>query len=284
MSNVIALNNEQLFKSAPSIFASKPWEEVSAKYKFIPTIQVVESLREAGFFPVKAQQSACRIEGKGEFTKHLIRFQRVQDMVDRQAVNPGHFFYAKNGQQEPEVPEIILVNSHDRSSGYQLEAGLFRLVCSNGLTVKSSVLDSVSVRHSGNVQDLVIDGCCRIIDAMPEVLGHVDTMKRIRLDRREQEIFAAAAVQLRYPDDEAGNQTAPIEATKLLRPRRQADTAPDLWSTFNVVQENFIKGGIAGRGTTGKRMSTRAVKSVNEDLRLNKALWTLAEQMAALKA
>jgi hypothetical protein len=280
---MFALSNEQLLKAAPSIFAATPWKDVSERYTFIPTIQIVESLRKEGFFPVRAQQSSSRIESKGEFTKHMIRFQRIQDMVDHQAVNPGHHFYNKHNEQEPEVPEIILVNSHDRSSGYQLEAGLFRLVCSNGLTVKSSDLGSISVRHSGNVTDQVIDGCCRLIEEMPQVLGHVDRMKHIRLDRQEQEIFAAAAVQLRYPNAEDGTKTAPIEPDSLLRIRRAVDKASDLWTTFNTIQENFIKGGVAGRGTTGKRMHTRAVKSVNEDLRLNKALWLLAEQMAVLK-
>lgn len=279
-----ALSNDQLMKYAPSIFATSAWNGVSDRYAFIPTIEVVEGLRREGFMPVRAQQSACRVEGKEAYTKHMIRFQRAQDMVDRQAVNPGHHFYAQHGELEPEIPEIVLVNSHDRSSGYQLEAGLFRLKCSNGLTVKSSDLGSISVRHSGNVSDMVIDGCCRIIESMPKVLEHVDTMKRIQLDPREQAIFAAAAVQLRYPNDEDGKYTAPFQPADLLVPRRRDDALPDLWTTFNTVQENFMKGGLRGRGTTGKRMHTRAVNSVNEDLRLNKALWVLAEQMAVLKA
>lgn len=284
MNQVVALSNDQLRKKAPSIFAAAPWLGVSEKYAFVPTIEVVEVLREEGFFPVRAQQSSARIEGKGEFTKHLIRFQRVQDMVDRQVANPGHHFFRKHGQQEPEVAEVVLVNSHDRSSGFQLEAGLFRLVCSNGLTVKSGDLGSISVRHSGDVAGLVIDGCCKIVESMPKVLEHVDTMKRIRLDVHEREIFAASALQLRYPDDAEGNATAPIKAADLLRTKRAEDNGTDLWTTFNKVQENFMVGGIHGKGTTGKRMSTRAIKSVNEDLRLNKALWTLAEEMAKLKA
>lgn len=280
-----ALSNEQLMKVAPSVFATTPWQGVSKQYAFIPTINMVEAMRREGFLPVRAQQSICRIEGKEAFTKHMVRFQRAQDIgVDYQAKNPGHHFYARNGEVEPEIPEIVLVNSHDRSSGYQLDAGLFRLRCSNGLMVKTSDLGSISVRHSGDVSGMVIDGCCRIVEAMPKVLEHVDAMKRIQLDPREQAAFAAAAVQLRYPADEQGASTAPFQAADLLRPRRDADMLPDLWTTFNKVQENFMKGGISGRGTTGKRMSTRAIKSVNEDLRLNKALWMLAEGMAALKA
>lgn len=286
-SQLVALSNDELFKKAPSIFAAEPWGEVSDKYAFIPTIQVVEKMRQEGFFPVRAEQSRSRIEGKGDFTKHMIRFRRAQDLdlsARLQRENPGHHFYEKHGQIAPEMPEIVLVNSHDRSSGYQLEAGLFRFLCSNGLTVKSSDLGAISVRHSGDVAGMVIDGCCRIIEDMPHVLEHVDTMKRVQLDRGEREAFAAAALQLRYPNDAEGNRTAPIDATKLLTVHRAADRTPDLWTTFNTVQENFMKGGLRGTGTKGQRMSTRAIKSVNEDLRLNKALWTLAEEMAKLKA
>lgn len=283
-----ALTIEQLQRATPSVFATQAWTGTSDRYTFIPTIEVVEALIEEGFTPVSAQQSRTRIEGKGDFTKHMLRFQRTQDveaMRDLQRVNPGHHFYEKHGQIAPEYPSIVLTNSHDRSSGYRLDAGLYRVVCSNGLTVQSSDMGSISVRHSGNIKDMVIDGCIKIIQDMPKVLESVDAMKRIELLPEERMIFANAALQLRYPDDaETGLPTAPIKADQLLLPRRTADRKDDLWTTFNTTQENFIKGGLRGRGTTGARTSTRAIKSVTEDSRMNKALWMLAEQMRLLKA
>jgi Domain of unknown function (DUF932) len=124
------MTNEQLAKAAPSIFAQQPWVEVSDKYTFIPTIDVVEAMRAEGFFPVKATQSRSRIEGKGDFTKHLIRFRRegVEDLP-RVVNGNAHFFYAQNGLTAPEFPELVLTNSHDRSSGFQLSAGIYRQVC-----------------------------------------------------------------------------------------------------------------------------------------------------------
>ena len=282
-----AMTNDQLMRVAPSIFAATAWEGVSDRYAFIPTIVVIEALREEGFVPVKANQSRTRIDGKREFTKHMIRFQHVDaqlDLAAAQRANPGHFFYDHHGITAPEIPQIVLVNSHDRSSGYQMCAGLYRLACSNGLMVATQTLESVKVRHGGNAKDMVIEGFARIVDEMPLVLGHVDGMKSIKLDREEQTIFAAAAMELRYPTDDDGKKTAPIKPADLLTPRRVADRSTDLWTTFNTVQENFVKGGIRGVGTTGRRTHTRAVNTVNEDIRLNKALWTLAEQMRALKA
>ena len=259
-----ALDNATLQRVAPSIFAAHPWERVSERYAFIPTIQVVDALRDEGFLPVKAMQSKTRIAGKGDFTKHMIRFRRQQDME----VEKG-----------TELPEIVLVNSHDRSSSYQLSAGIFRLVCSNGMVVKSSNFGDIKIQHTGNIVDRVIEGSYRIIEDMPKVIEQVETMKGIMLGNHEQHAFAKAALELRYPTDEAGNSRSPIEPDQLLRVRRHDDQGNTLWNTFQRVQENFIKGGLRGTGTTGKRTTTRAIKSVTEDVRLNKALWMLAEEL-----
>lgn len=263
------LTNDQLRRAAPSIFATEPWERVSEKYAFIPTIQVVDALRAEGFAPVKAMQSRTRIEGKGEFTKHLIRFRRAQDLE----VVKG-----------AELPEIVLVNSHDRSSSYQLSAGIFRLVCSNGMVVKSSSFGDIKVQHSGNIVDRVVEGSCRIIEDMPRVMEQVEAMKAISLSEPIQQAFAKAALELRYPTDDAGNSRAPIAPEQLLRVRRYDDQTNTLWNTFQRVQENYIKGGLRGMGTTGKRITTRAISSVTEDVRLNKALWMLAEELGKVVA
>jgi len=277
-----ALTNEQIFKTAPSVFATEPWSKVSERYAFIPTINIVEALRDEGFVPVRASQSTSRIEGKSEFTKHMLRFRRESDINAFPSVVNGnaHHFYKNDA---PEVPELVLVNSHDRSSGYQLSAGIFRLVCSNGLVVKSSNFGDISVRHSGNIRDEVIEGSFKIIEQMPIALEAMQVMKTIELNPEERFAFASSAVQLRYPADEAGNPTSPIEPRRLLVPRRSDDNKNDLWTTFNTVQENFMKGGLRGVGKTGKRTTTRKIGSVNEDLRMNKALWMLTEQMAKIK-
>jgi hypothetical protein len=72
----------------------------------------------------------------------------------------------------------------------------------------------------------------------------------------------------------------------MLRPRRFADTSPDLYTTLNVVQENAIRGGLRGVSRqNGRRraVTTRAVTGIDQDVKLNRALWTLAEEMRKLK-
>ena len=66
------------------------------------------------------------------------------------------------------------------------------------------------------------------------------------------------------------------------------DRANDLWTTWNVVQENAIKGGLRGVGRDDlgrpRRVKSRAVNGIDQDIKLNKALWLLGERMAALKS
>jgi len=264
------LSNDRLQAVAPSIFATEPWERMSSRYAFVPTIQVIQGMEANGFFPVDAGQSKTRIAGKSDFTKHMVRFR--------------HSDHLQNFKSE--VPEIVLVNSHDGTSSYQLHVGLFRFVCMNGMIVKASDFGTIFIRHSGNIVDDVIEGSYSIIEEAPKLLERVDGMKSHSLSAYEQLLLAKGASQLRWEDDKSGNSTAPFNAHHLLDPRRsyeQADRAPTLWNTFNNIQENLVKGGIRGHSSTGRRTRTRSIKSVTEDIKLNRQLWALAEGMRAAK-
>lgn len=258
------LSLDQIQRYAPSVLATEAHESRGERYSFIPTIQVVDGLREAGFQPYAIAQTRCRDADKRAHTKHMVRFRKASHLGTDLTV----------GQ---ELPEIVLVNSHDGTSSYQLMSGFYRLVCSNGLVVGRDQ-NEIRIRHSGNVVGDVIDGCTRILDDVQLGMERVERFKGIQLDRAEQHAFASAALALRWDDK------APITETAVLTTRRVQDHSADLWTTFNKVQENLIRGGLRGRGASGSRMTTRAVQGVNENLRLNKALWVLADAMAAHKS
>ena len=201
----------------------------------------------AGFQPFAASQSRTRIEGKREFTKHMLRF-RHQDVAQSLAVGDV-------------VPEIIVVNSHDGACAYKLIAGLYRLVCSNGLMVSDSEIESISVRHTGRVLQDVIEGSYRIVEDTQKSIGTVQKWNQLLLTEGEQSAFAEAAHTLRFADAE-GRKTTPITPAQLLAPRRSEDAGRDLWHLFNRVQENTIAGGLSAiqRDADGRhvrRVSTR---------------------------
>lgn len=257
------LSVDQIARYAPSVLATEAHESRSDRYAYIPTMTVIDGLRKEGFEVYGVGQNRTRIEGKRNFTKHVVRMRHASMLAP------------KVGDS---IAEIILTNSHDGSSGYQLSSGFFRLVCSNGMVVGNAQND-ISVRHSGNVMDNVIEGATRVLDDLQIGMERISQFQGIQLNREEQVVLANAALQLRY-DNPA---EAPIVATSLLTPRRWDDRANDLWSTFNRIQESVIKGGVRGRNANGRRMSTRAVTGVTEDLKLNKALWSLADGMAQIK-
>jgi hypothetical protein len=262
------LTDEQIMRVAPSVFADQPHESRGERYAYIPTSRVVQGLRNEGFVPMAVGQSRTRIPGKRDFTKHMLRFRHnsaVEQIV---------------GQ---EVPEIVLVNSHDGTSSYNLMGGIFRLICSNGMIVGDTTSE-VRVRHSGNILDNVIEGSYSVIEDINRVVPVIDDWKKLSLTYEQRKAYAEAALGLRWDSDDAGNVLAPIGAAALLNTRRYEDRGDSLWTTFNVAQENLIRGGIRGSGSTGKRMTTRAVASVTENVKLNRALWSLTSKMAELAA
>lgn len=260
------MNDGQLYNAAPSIFANQPWHAMSAKYAFIPTIEVVNAMRREGFQPYSALQSRTRIAGKGEFTKHVIRFRDVRNGDGPMVRALGELY-----------PELILTNSHDGLSAYSIDAGLFRKICTNGLTVCEGNYGQIRARHSGDVSD-VIEASYKVVEDFPKVLESVESFSQLRLTAPMQEAFAKEAISLRYEDG-----AAPVTPQQVITPKRTADSDPTLWNTLNTVQEHLVNGGQRGQNpTTGRRAKTRAVNGLSENSRLNKALWRLAEEMRSL--
>lgn len=276
----VPLTLDQLRSIAPSAFATEKHESRSDRFTFIPTVAVIEGMIKAGFQPFAARQSRSRIEGKSEFTKHLIRFRQEGDT----ALVVGDT-----------VKEVVLQNAHDGTSTYQLSEGFWRLVCSNGLMRPEGDLDSIRIPHKGNIIEAVIEGSNRIVSNAGKSILQIEAWRNLSLTAGEQEVFAEAAHTVRFQEPD-GTVKTPITAAQLLAPRRNDDRAtdgwnrpaPDLWRTFNVVQENVIKGGLSARGPRvngqrGRMVTTRTVNGIDQDVKLNRALWQLAERMAELK-
>jgi hypothetical protein len=254
------LTNAEIAAVAPSIVAEAKHDSRSNNYTYIPTVKVIDALRKEGFEPFMVAQSKPKDDDRLGFARHMIRLRHASQV------------------NADEANEIILVNSHDGTSSYQMLAGMFRFVCQNGI-VAGDIVQDVRVPHRGNVIDNVIEGSYRILEEFELIEESWDEMRAIMLSRPEQMVFARSAMALKYDKVEE----APIVPEQLIRPQRSADTSDDLWSTFNRVQEHLIKGGVRGRTARGTRTRTRGINSINDNVKLNTALWTLAESMKALK-
>ncbi|MGK2484914.1 DUF932 domain-containing protein [Escherichia coli] len=255
------LTDDELMQFVPSVFSGDKHESRSERYTYIPTINIINKLRDEGFQPFFACQSRVRDLGRREYSKHMLRLRRE-----------GHI----NGQ---EVPEIILLNSHDGSSSYQMIPGIFRFVCTNGLVCGNN-FGEIRVPHKGDIVGQVIEGAYEVLGVFDKVTDNMEAMKEIHLNSDEQHLFGRAALMVRYEDE---NKT-PVTPEQIITPRRREDKQNDLWTTWQRAQENMIKGGLSGRSASGKNTRTRAITGIDGDIRINKALWVIAEQSRKWKS
>ena len=258
-----ALDNETLYRHVPSIFAREAHDSRSHRYVYVPTIEIVEGLRREGWFPFFAVQAVPRDGERMGHAKHMLRLRR------------------DDGIGKPEAAEVIIVNSHDGTSAYQMFAGMLRFVCTNSM-IAGERFEEVRVPHKGGIQDQIIEGVYTVAEDFPRLIDATEGMKDTRLSSDEQRVLAEASLVARYGEDDS-----PVRPDQIIAPRRREDVGQSLWQTFNVIQENLIRGGISGRRQTAdgriRRSQTRAINGIDQNVGLNRALWTLAEGMQRLK-
>jgi len=249
-----ALSTETLRARVPAAFAPAAHARTSAAYAFISTERVLAALASAGFLPVEARQAARARSPL--HARHLIRLRRRFETI----------------ALRDSIPEILFLNSHDGTSAYQLRVGLYRVICTNGLVVSAGVFPTWRVRHRGDIVADVVQAALEISERFELLAAAVDRMEHTSLDRLQQLDFAAEAVALRFPKDLPGA----VEPSRFLVPRRSEDVGNDLWRTFNVLQENLLRGGIARRSASNRLSRTRRITAIQVDVRLNSGLWEMA--------
>lgn len=257
-----ALTEQTLRSQAPSIFASGPMQGVSSRYTFVPTARIVDGLREHDWVPVDVEEQRIRKEARRGYQKHMIRFRRAEQMQTLDEWNV----------------ELVLLNSHDCGCAYQLHAGIYRRICSNGLVVSEGSFEAIRFRHSKLETDEVVQASFRLIEFVPKIGEQVNRFRSRQLEVRESLDLARHAMLLRYPSVEE----SPVDAETLLKSRRAEDEGTDLWTTMNRVQENLVQGGLSDfhRDRRGRLRSVRALRGIDSKVSLNKGLWGLAEQLA----
>jgi hypothetical protein len=254
------LTPEDLRQRVPAAFAVSAHERTSQSYRFISTERVLNALGEAGFMPVDARQSNPRVASPLH-ARHLIRFRRRVERI----------------QLRDSIAEILLLNSHDASGAYLLRAGLFRVVCLNGLVASAGDFPVWRVAHRGDVVGDVVQGAFEISERFALLASSVERMERTPLEEGQRQEFAAEAIALRFPDGSDGG----VRPAQVLEPRRPEDVGNDLWRTFNTLQSNLLGGGLVRRTASGRLTRTRPIRAIPRDLELNSGLWDLAIARAA---
>jgi hypothetical protein len=242
-----------------------PAPHCSAKYSMLPTIDAIKALSTAGFVPVSARQDAS---GGTEWdteshSRHIVRL-RPLGMEDTPAAK------MKLGV----VPEIIIVNASDASTRFAMDVGLHRLVCSNGL-VAFTVDSRISTVHKHTtIQEVVVRAEAMVKTYRP-LLDQVQRWSKLTLTDKQVTTFAKKALTLRGLSEE-------YDPASLLVVQRKEDEGTALWTVFNRVQENAMRGNAYGvrlrEDGRQQALISRPLSGIAREIEFNKALWALAEE------
>ena len=192
------LSDDQIHRVAPRPSSQTP------RTRAVPSVRLHPHRRRAGRTAQGKGSSPSwwrrptRHADRRDFTKHMIRLRHASQI---------------NGA---EANEIVLLNSHDGTSSYQMLAGMFRFVCSNGLVCGDTAAD-VRIPHKGDVAGSVIEGAYEVLSGFEREGEIREAMRAVTLDEGEAEVFARAALALKYDDPD---KPAPVSESQILMPRR----------------------------------------------------------------
>jgi len=250
------MTQQEIARNIPSVFATAPHSSRSAKYSQVRTDLVLSKLFDAGFGVTSAKQGGSKIEGKADFTKHLIRL--------------------RHHDQKPLVgdvfPEVVVLNSHDGTSAYHVYLGIFRLVCSNGM-VAGTTFSSYRFGHTARLAQDVLEASFEIIGQAAIAHERIETMQAALMSPDDIELFGRAAHALRFGDR---SEVAAVRPVQLLEARRVEDQGASVWEVMNRVQENAMHGRSAITAA-GARIPARRFNEVHASTQFNRDLWDLAE-------
>jgi len=263
LNNNTFLTSPEIKEKASSIFTTTSAPGTSQKYSHISTKQIIDDMEELGWGVVDAKQVRAR-KGEG-FQKHLVVFR-----------NNDLFIEGADGDNV--FPQILLTNSHDGKNAFTFTAGLFRMICENGLVISTQEFENMKIRHYGydfNELQTVIN---TMVEALPLAVESMNKFKQTQLAQEQILEFARKAVQVRFGEEQA--QNIAIDYNALTTATRPEDRGTDLWSVFNVIQEKITQGMFEYQ-SGAKVRKARKIKNFKQDLDLNAKLYELAAEFAA---
>lgn len=242
----MSISLDSLRQRVPAIFTKTPSPKVSNRYSFADSEYYLQKFIDADWFIHSARQVS-----KSEYAPHqvVLRNKDIATVGDL-------------------LPQLIFTNSHNGIKKMTMDTGIYRLVCSNGLVVPTSITQSLSIKHldlGDSTTDTIVNS---FYEKIPIIMNNIDRMRNKILTNDEIDNFTYNALQIRFIN------AVGININDVVKPLRIEDNSDDLWTVFNVVQEKIIRGGI-------KLPSNRHSRPINNfvnDNDINTKLWQLAEQ------
>lgn len=264
------LTEQDIMKTAPSVFQTHSGPRVTKKYRQITTAHMIDSLQNLNWFPVYAQEvKARKVHTKG-FQKHLIKFQNPDLNYSSELLRTNDTLH----------PEILLINSHDGLNAFKFRFGLYRTACINGLIVPMSEFGKFRILHKGEITlDEVEDGVYEYVSNVSPIVDKISLFQQLLLTDKQRTSFGKRALELRY----GSYEDSPLDIEEIITPRREEDEQNNLWSTFNIVQENLMYPERYDlHAKQGSKKRVRPLKGIDASVHFNAGLWNLMSKYATL--
>ena len=254
------LTTEQIKEKAKSVFAEKGSTNTSTKYSHIPTHQIIDDMSKLGWGVIDVKQ--VRARKNDGFQKHLVVFRNNSIVID-------------GADGDTVFPQILLTNSSDGKNAFTFRAGLFRLVCENGLVISTQDFADLKIRHFGYDFEELKKTITSMVEKLPLTVESMNKFKQTQLDEKKIKKFASDALKIRFSEDEM--KRIKIDLNEFTKATRKEDEGSDLWSVFNRIQEKLIGGDFSYSYST-KTRKARKIKNFNQDIELNSKLFSLASE------
>ena len=251
--NINTLSIDEAIKRVPAIGATQASENVSNRYQFVSTRDILTRVNDFGWKITNATS-----QNQSPTAQHRVTLVHENDIGIRQGDG---------------IPRIEMFNSHDRSKRLMFAIGFFRFVCSNGLIIASGPAETIRTKHRFTNDRLteIMDQVGQISGRFPKIMDTINEFKNREMNEAEQVAYAQYAIQGRFnyrPEMPKRFKDTARTTEKLLSVRRDADGGNTTWQVYNRVQENLIQG-IEG--------FNRPIRSYGDNVRVNQLLWKGAE-------
>ena len=281
------LSKDELREIAPSIFSTKPSPEVSSKYSHIPTDKLIDDMQLLGWNVIDAKEVKARKVDTIGYQKHLVVFRNNDIVINQMPKNIRESItsptgyrrtdgtFAKKNPIDTVFPQILLTNSHDGKNAFTFTAGLFRMVCENGLVISTNEFEKVAIRHMGYDFEELQKQITEMVERLPLTVESMNNMIDTKMNQKSILKFAKDMLAIRFPEDELRRIT--IDMDEFITPVRPEDKGDDLWSVFNTIQEKIIEGDFEYTVGT-KYRKARQIKNFKQDMDLNSKMFDVALQ------
>jgi hypothetical protein len=260
LDNESFLSQNEIESLAPSIYTQSAFGDLSSKYTHIPTSRVIEDMEKLNFFVTECKEIKAR--KRIGFQKHLLIF-RNSDLVIKG--EDGDVIY----------PTILISNSHDGTSSFTFQSGIFRRICSNGLVVSTQDFDKMRIRHMNYTFEELQEKIKFMVEQLPLTVESMNKMKLTQLSKSQAQDLAKRSLTTRFEDIDIDLLNIDIDA--LLEPTRPEDKSNDLFTVFNIIQEKILGGDFTYMSGV-KIRKARRVKNFQQDIKINARLYEIANE------